>query len=263
MAQRTTLTILGSGSSTSAKGDRAEPSYLLRTGERGALLDCGDGAVVRLGQMGYNFSRDLDYVFITHRDHDHTNDLISLVMKIQANQRYFPSRCERSGPLVLCGFPGLADFYGLLRVAQPTLPPSGNDVEIRELADGQHDFGDLSVETKLIPHKPDTLSMAVRFETGAGSFVYSGDCVYSQDVVDIAAGADVALLDAGRAIDGSTPPIHPTPAEAGRIGREAHVERLILTHLLDIDPPEEVRRQAERAFGKPIELAQDLKTMEL
>jgi len=263
VAERTTLTILGSGSSTSARGDRAEPSYLLQTEKRSALLDCGDGAVLRLEQLGYNFSRDLDYVFVTHRHHDHTNDLISLVMKVQSNRRYFPSRCERSRPLVLCGFPGFLDFYRLLRAVQPPLPLDGPDVEIRELAEGPQELGGITVETKLVPHKPAARSMAIRFETESGAFMYSGDCIYSEEIVDIASDADVALLDAGRAVDGSTPPIHPTPAEAGRIGREAHVKRLILTHFLDIDPPDDVRHQAERAFGRPVELARDLMRLEL
>jgi ribonuclease BN (tRNA processing enzyme) len=48
-----------------------------------------------------------------------------------------------------------------------------------------------------------------------------------------------------------------TPAEAGEHGRRAQARRLVLTHISDELDAEWARREAERGFGGPVEIAHE------
>jgi ribonuclease BN (tRNA processing enzyme) len=56
---------------------------------------------------------------------------------------------------------------------------------------------------------------------------------------------------------------HLTPGEAGDHGARAGVRRLVLTHMSDELDPEWARREAEQAFGGPVDLAREGAVYEL
>ena len=62
---------------------------------------------------------------------------------------------------------------------------------------------------------------------------YSGDSGWTDNLIDCARGADIFICEAtwGATGEGKTPDMHLSGAEAGRIAREAGVDRLVLVHI--------------------------------
>jgi ribonuclease BN (tRNA processing enzyme) len=73
---------------------------------------------------------------------------------------------------------------------------------------------------------------AIRLSAGGRSLVYTGDTGPSDDVVRLAAGADVLLAEAAFPDEPDLPPaLHLTGREAGEHAAAAGVGRLLLTHV--------------------------------
>jgi ribonuclease BN (tRNA processing enzyme) len=80
-------------------------------------------------------------------------------------------------------------------------------------------------------------TLAYRVETQDGSIVFSSDQNGTNPrFVDFARNANVLIMHLQIA-PGTTNPLHATPAIVGRIAQEAHVGRLIVSHigLIDLD----------------------------
>ena len=75
------LTVLGSGTLL-PNGERASPAHLVQGRGFALLLDCGSGAVHRLGSLG-GVWQDLTHVAITHFHGDHVGDLPALLWAVK------------------------------------------------------------------------------------------------------------------------------------------------------------------------------------
>lgn len=75
--QKTTLTILGCGSSLPTNKNFPS-SQLLEIRDKQFLIDCGEGTQIRLRQMGLKTSR-LGHIFISHLHGDHCFGLIGFI----------------------------------------------------------------------------------------------------------------------------------------------------------------------------------------
>jgi ribonuclease BN (tRNA processing enzyme) len=101
-------------------------------------------------------------------------------------------------------------------------------------------------------------SLGYRLETQEGkSLVYSGDTDYCENIVSLAKGAHVLILECSfpneMKVDG-----HLTPSLAGRIAREAGCRKLVLTHLYPPCNGKPVIEQARREFSGHVVVAEDL-----
>jgi len=93
--------------------------------------------------------------------------------------------------------------------------------------------------------------LASRWEQGGRSLVYSGDTGprSAADLVRLARGADLLLIEASLLESrGQAAPGHLTARQAAGIAREAGVRRLLLTHLLPENDPEETLAEAREVF---------------
>jgi ribonuclease BN (tRNA processing enzyme) len=92
---------------------------------------------------------------------------------------------------------------------------------------------------------------------GAGRLAYSADCGPNELLAEFARGADLLLVESTFEADegGGEPSGHLSAEQAGAIGREAGVRRLVLTHFSDQLDANLLRAAAERTFGGPVELA--------
>jgi ribonuclease BN (tRNA processing enzyme) len=85
-----------------------------------------------------------------------------------------------------------------------------------------------------IPHA-DMPTLAYRVETGDGSIVFSSDQNGTNPkFVDFAKNANVLIMHLAIAA-GATSPLHAAPAVVGRLAQEAHVGRLIVSHIGQFD----------------------------
>lgn len=218
------LTVLGCSGSLPGPGGPAS-SYLVEAEGARLVLDLGNGALgPLLDTVGVDGATRLDGVLISHLHPDHVIDMCGLYVLL----KYGPIRPAR--PIPVWGPAGtaqrLATAYGL-----PADPGMGAEFDIAEYLAESFMVGPFVVRTIRVPHPVD--AFAVRVEHGGRSIVYSGDTGVSQDLVDLAIGADLFLCEAGFVDDDPDNPaaLHLSGKQAGEHAQAADVGKLVVTHV--------------------------------
>jgi len=263
-SQPLTLTVLGAGPAVPNPGGACS-GYLLAQGGTRVLMDCGSGVVGRLRQ--HMPPSGLDGVVVSHLHPDHYFDLVQL---------YYFLRYWQPAPAPPLLFVPPGGQAGLRRLSElVTGGPEAFDetFSVREYAARvPHRIGALTFSFHPVQHYVPSYAMRVSPHGGPASptlptpptLVFSSDVAPCAALVDAARGADLFLCESAlieRSQDDADPLLrgHLLAAEAGDIARQAGARRLLLTHypadragLVDHH-----RSEAERAFGRPVELAQE------
>jgi ribonuclease BN (tRNA processing enzyme) len=99
-------------------------------------------------------------------------------------------------------------------------------------------------------------TFAFRFSYGGRSLVYTGDTGETEAVPELAAGADVFLSEAAFLERPDLPPnLHLTARQAGTYANRAGVGKLVLTHLIPWNSPDDARAEAAAAFDGDLDMA--------
>ena len=224
------------------------------------LLDCGSGVFGKLRAV-VDYA-EVDAVVISHLHADHILDLVPFASGLI----YAP----RHQPVPVAGHPGTEE------PPRPRLlaPPGAREVFRRLCAAGgmredhiergfaleEYDpaqpvrVGPLEVGFQLVPHFLPTHAVSV---SGNGRrVVYSADSSPSEELCAFARDSDLLLIEATLPRpEREGPRGHLTPEEAGEHGSRAGARRLVLTHMSDELDADWARREAERSFGGPVEIA--------
>ncbi|MEI7058172.1 MBL fold metallo-hydrolase [Nocardioides sp. CCNWLW239] len=136
--------------------------------------------------------------------------------------------------------------------------------------------GEVTVTATLVDHHPTAPAYGYRFDTPDGSVVVSGDTCVSQNLIDLARGADVLVHEVidpefVERLVASLPsetagPVrkhllesHTTIEQVGRdVAEQAGVGTLVLSHLVPADNPSSRWRQARRGFSGELVVGEDL-----
>lgn len=139
----------------------------------------------------------------------------------------------------------------------------------------------VKVSAILVPHGLVYPNFAYRFDTAAGSVVFSGDTAVSDNLIKLARGADILVHEAidpawvdhivgakpwnarQQALATQLLHAHATPLEVGDVATRAGVKTLVLSHLVPGDAPAEHWLQARQTFKGPVVLGQDLMRLPL
>lgn len=267
----TVVTLTGTGVPHAAPG-RAGAGVLVRRGDVSLQIDAGRATVVRMIEAGVS-PTSLTALFITHHHSDHVVDAADVVLT-----RWIQGNLHKAGPLPIIVPAGPAtrfvermlDAYdddihvrrehtgnGEVRLDIRPFTPASEPIRVWASADGE-----VMVDAVAVHHEPVEAAVAYRVTTPDGSVVVSGDTRVCDEVMSLAADADVLVHEACRkralaaAIAGS--PFenifdyHADSVELGERAQHWGVRHLLLTHLIPSPrTPEEVAKFASdvRAGG--------------
>jgi len=250
------LIILGSGTSI-PHPQRASPSVAIFIDDQFLLMDIGPGTLRQLAIAGFKFE-DIDYICISHFHPDHTADLIHFFFAT----RYPPTLSTRK-PFTIIAPRGFNRFLALLRKPYGTwLDLPDGLMKIQELNTGENDkkkFDRFKIISTPLNHTPD--SIGLRIEDNSGRIiVYSGDTGYCNEIVDLARGADLLILESsfpdGQGIEG-----HLTPSQAGDIATRSGAKKLLLTHFYPECLKSDIETQCRKTYQGELILATDLMSL--
>lgn len=232
------LTILGCSPSWQNAGEACS-SYLVDVPGTRLLIDCGNGAFGRLREHCDYLT--IDAIAVTHTHGDHILDLLPFAYALLYSPRAL--RGESRRPLLLLP-PGAGErvraIFDLIDRA-----------ELLDLAYDVHEYdptsvravGALELDFAPVPHFVPTHAIGVRTATG-GRLVFGADHRPCQRIVDFARDADVLLLEATLTAPEEGVRGHITSVEAAEIARDAGVKQLVLTHMSDELPRDQLVAQA-------------------
>ena len=184
------LTIVGSGDAFGS-GGRFNTAFLLETAKATLLVDCGASTMVALKARKLDPNR-IDAIVLSHLHGDHYGGLPFFMLEAQ-----FLSQRER--PLLVAGPPGtraripqaMEAFFPLSTLNKWRFPWNVVELEIGHLNDV---LGHM-VTTAGVVHYSGAPSTAVRISDGERVFAYSGDTEWVDDLLSIAKGADLFVVE--------------------------------------------------------------------
>ncbi len=213
------LRVLGTGSATPSLA-RASSSCLVSASAGDILIDAGPAVARRLLEFGCE-PNDLDIILLTHFHPDHTIDLATLFFAFSYGEQ------KREKDLLLIGGRGIGLFFRRLARLYPWVVPVGWRLRIKPLPQGIIRRDETSLATAPMLHRAE--SIGVRIEEQGKSFVFSGDTDYSPDLVGLAAGADVLVVEC--TLPEQKMQGHLNLEAVRRVVEEAKPKLVILTHL--------------------------------
>jgi ribonuclease BN (tRNA processing enzyme) len=246
------IIILGSGT-TVPLAERASPSIALFIGKVFILLDIGPGTVRQLTIAGLTHE-DIDYVAVSHLHPDHTADLIHLIFATR-----HPPVLKKRKPFTIIGPKGFSGFLELLKRPYGTwLDLPAGLMEIEELhtdTGDRREFKGFTLHSTPLRHTAQSIGFRIEDSSG-NSLVYSGDTGYCEEMVDLAKGADLLILESsfpdGHGVEG-----HLTPSQAGEIAARSGAKRLVLTHFYPECLGSDIEGQCRKTYQGELILAAD------
>lgn len=250
--RRDRVLLLGTKGGPTPSPWRAAPATLLVIAGRPYLVDCGNGVGTQLAKAGIALDR-LGEIFITHNHSDHVIDAGTLLVLAWGSGLVTPVTLHGPPPLgqiVRDQLAGSAYDIGV-RMREEGRQPLAPLIHVDERSAGGVVLrnADVTVTSALVDHWTVRPAFAYRFDTPRRSVVLSGDTTYSDNLVQLAKGADLLIHEAlyAPAIDrmgGENAPnlrehllkSHSTTEQVGLVATRAGVKKLVLSHLVPAAP---------------------------
>jgi ribonuclease BN (tRNA processing enzyme) len=279
-ARRTRLILLGTGGGPRPRTNRVASAQVIIVNNSAYVVDCGDGVARQLVAVGVPLTQ-VRHILVTHHHSDHNADYGNLILG--AWTVGLERRLDTWGPPPLEKITRLffeMNAYDInMRVADEGKPSLAPLVRAHELTTSGPVFNDetVKVTTVVVPHPPVEPAFAFRFDTTDRSIVISGDTAPSDNLIQLARGADVLVHEAMYlpAIDRLVARVpnatrlkqhilasHTAAEDAGRVAQAAGAKLLVLSHLIPADDPtitDEMWIKAARVhFRGPVIVGKDL-----
>jgi ribonuclease BN (tRNA processing enzyme) len=242
-----TITILGSGTAIPVH-DRAPAAVLWQSGEETILFDIGPGTLLRLEAQGVDF-RALQKIFLTHLHSDHTLDLVTF---LQANDSL--PEPGRLAAVSLTGCKGTQEFFTKLMEVFPGISSRTYSFSLHERGVDSWQEGGFEVTTALTCHTPS--SLAYRIDSSEGSFVYTGDAVLNEGLIELCRGVDLLICDCSFPAEIHSPD-HMNAHDVGVLAAKAGVVCVVPTHFYPQALASDIESQIRQSYSGRIILASD------
>jgi ribonuclease BN (tRNA processing enzyme) len=224
-------------------------SFLIKAGKETFLFETGPGIVGQLLKLHISCSQ-IDSVFISHAHFDHFLDFPYLFLRSLETYKGLSMQ-----PLQLISTSQVFKLTSYLFENCYEGIPLSKLVKFLEASTFEFSsfrVGSFSVITAPVKHTLPTIGC--RIEINGKILAYSGDTIYTQNLVKLAKGADILICEA--MASSSNPPLqqiakallHGTAYEAGKMAEEAKVKKLILIHADPSERKEELIADAGKSF---------------
>jgi ribonuclease Z len=247
---KTQLILLGTGTPF-ANPERSGPSLAIVVNQTSYVVDCGPGVVRRAAQAARDKNipalepAKLRHLFITHLHSDHTAGLSDFMCT--------PAVLDRNHPLRIVGPPGIRRMTRHIKKAYA----EDEEIRIKGLEGGNADGYRLDVSEVTqgevyrdenirvtafeVQHGSWKHALGYRFETADKVIVVSGDCTYSESLVEMARGCDILVHEvySEAGLQKREPKwqkyhstFHTSTSQLAKIGEAIKPPLIILTHQL-------------------------------
>jgi len=220
--------------------------YLFEADGFRLVVDMGNGALGALQR--HADIAGIDAVLLSHLHADHCVDLYAY----RIARRYAPA-----GPMPAIPVYGPAGALARLAKIHGFDDNDGmaEQFQFSTLEPGRLSIGPFAIEAGHVNHPVETFGF--RLSADGASVAYSGDTGESEELVRLAARADLALFEASflTTQEGRPPDVHLTAREAAQHATRAGVEHLVLTHLVPWNDPDSSREEAATAYDGKLTVA--------
>jgi ribonuclease BN (tRNA processing enzyme) len=249
------LILLGTAGGPSPKVDRSAPANAIVVGDDIYVIDCGNGVARQMVLAGLDLGRIRD-VFITHQHSDHNADYGNLLLLAWATDLH--TRVDTYGPPPLKRmtelFLQMNDYDINIRIRDEGRPPLAPLIVPHEITQGGLVMRDANVKVTaaLVEHPLVKPAFAYRFDCPDRSIVFSGDTRPSENLIELARGADILVhevidlaaigvlekeLSHAKRLHAHLLAAHTPMSEVGQIATKAGVKTLVLNHFVPGTPP--------------------------
>lgn len=249
------LILLGTGGGPRPRKKNSAPAQVIVVNDVAYVVDCGDGVARQLVLAGIPLPT-LRHIFLTHQHSDHNADYGNLILLAWTAGLRTRVDCWGPPPLeeMTRHFMEMNSYDIGIRIQDEGRIPLQPLVHVHELKEGGPVLEDenVRVTATIVDHPPVRPAFGYRFDARDRSIVISGDTAPSENLIELARGADVLVHEAfypaaiDRLVAGvpNAPTLrqsifsHHTSAEdAGRVAQAAGVKTLVLSHFVPAEDP--------------------------
>lgn len=233
------LTVLGNNGPY-PKANGACSGYLIEHEEIKILLDCGNGVMSNL--LNICDVKDLDAIILTHLHPDHISDVFIMRYALHQKGLHIPLYAPSSP---------VEEFKRL---------PYKEVFETHEIDENTKiTMGRMTITFREFIHVIKNFGICI--ETEDKKFVYTGDTIYDEKIIEFAKGADMLLIEAGVLDhDLKNNPPHLSAKQACQIGTKSNVNKLLLTHFYPEYSIDDYIKETLQQFDGLLVLAMIMKT---
>lgn len=220
------LTIVGSGDAFGS-GGRANTCFLLDLGKTTVAVDFGATSLVQMRRLELD-PKEIDVIVLSHLHGDHFGGIPTLLLYRQFD-------CRRRRPLTIVGPEGTRER--LLAASEIFFPGTSTidwkfELDVVDLPCGEvWTEGGLELVTHEVVHPSGAPSTGVRLKVGDKLFAYSGDSEWTENLVEIADGADLFICECYK--PSGSPTYHMSFETIVRQRANLRAARIMLTHMSD------------------------------
>jgi ribonuclease BN (tRNA processing enzyme) len=250
------LIIIGSGTGIPSLR-RGSPGLVVLSDSSTLLVDSGPGALRKMLEVRITY-QDIDVLLYTHIHPDHVSDLVHVLFACKY------AELPREKELLCIGGPGFKSYFEKLKSLYGSwIEPQSYRLTVKEVSQEPLEesslpllYRDLRILSKPMAHISDSVGYRIELKDGK-SIAISGDTDYCQNIIDLAFGVDLLVLECsfpdGKKVEG-----HLTPSLAGRIAIESRCKKLLLNHLYPVCDQFDIVGQCKKIYQHQIILGEDL-----
>lgn len=243
-------TIIGTGTGIPSL-KRSSPGIIVGIEGEKLLFDSGPGVMRKLQELNVTY-HDIDRIFYTHFHTDHINDLAAFLFASKNSFSLRRKDLEIIGPVgIKLFYQKLQELYGdVIRV-------QSYQIMLTEVINETVNYNNYQIITKTLSSHTAS-SVGYRIEDALGNaIVYSGDTDYCSEIVSLASGANILILECSLP-DGMKVKGHLTPSLAGKIASQAGCQKLVLVHLYPVCDEYDIEGDCRKVFSGDVTVASDL-----